>query len=1318
MNTQLPGPKHARADIGRAHRGRALLAAAAASLVALTGLGGMALAEGVQSGSDAPEAGSSVVTNESATAETDVTSSSSEGSSSESPAPDSSSSSPTSTAQPSDAGSVVDSSEAAKTATSDAEARSDGLQAEAFAPLAAGPETTISAPYLYWEAVDATGALIGGATFTLAGPKTGNNNNAWSNMPSISVPDCTSGSCTGYDLDPDPGEFLVKYRGQNQTLPVSAGSNYRLVATTPPTGYNAPTTTMYINTTRNNSATATWNNDQGTDTHDFGEFTFSRTGFATIVVQVGGDRSGLTTVNGLKGVELQLYNNSNGAPGTARTESWATCTSDAAGQCVFSVPITGSIGVGTSFRPWVVQKSVPSGWFMNTTLRTGNGDGTNSDATPYRFRLGADLQANTTYRSTVTGTNGFMLSSTYGTSSTRTASGGVWQQSRDNPVLPAQCGLDVALVLDLSGSVTSADLTKLKSAATTITNSLVGTQSRAALFSFSTGSPALNATANYPALVSVSTQAQADTFTSRWSNWTSNGGTNWDRALATVAQAAPTYDVVVVITDGNPTYYQAGEGPGNYTRLREMENAIFSANAVKAEGSRILAVGVGAGVTDTTTASNLAAISGPTKYSSTGSGNATTADYFQESSYANAAAAVRAMALGNCASSVSVTKMIVPNTTTDETVTGATPAPAGWTFGTTVSAGTVAEPTKATANDGTGTINFPITLPAGVTSTTATIAETQQSGYQLVTQNGLRAVCKRQDTGAAVTVTNDQNSDTGFSVNVPAETGVSCTVYNRAPDERASITLEKQWVINGADPVPDGQQNAGFQAVPLISDPGAAANDPLTQIGWGVERTGYAVGDVVTVGETYGKVDSALQCELVSASITNVNGEKVDVPLSDPDASGSRTGSLPSGALPSGHSTVTFTNVVECKSELVLRKRVDDRNAPVDGIQVDPDLWTLTAIEPDGAETGPTGTSSSLKLPADTAGEDPRGEVTPDVIYQLAESDGDPRYVQTDHRNTPLENPDSTGTWTCLRLDPATGAELAGYADGVQGGVTVPLGYVVRCTANNETASLTLLKHVEGGTAEASDWSLTATPATGVDGLEPATVKGAETATGTASTIRVRPDHDYTLSESTDGHVGYTAGDWSCVDSAGDAVDVNDSSVSVGVSQAVTCTITNTAKLGTVEWTKVDDSGALLSGAQWSLVGPDEDAEPVDIVDCVAATAADCTGPDKDPAAGKFQLTNLEWGDYTLTETKAPAGYVRSTAKYTFTINGEKLAGALIVDGVGVDDNAIENARRDAPDLPLTGGLGTDAFLLVGGGLLALAGLGGWIHRRRAHRLA
>ena len=70
-----------------------------------------------------------------------------------------------------------------------------------------------------------------------------------------------------------------------------------------------------------------------------------------------------------------------------------------------------------------------------------------------------------------------------------TASGGIWQTSRTNPTLPAACGLRVALILDLSGSVgiDSATCTRRR---TTFVNSLVGTPSSVGLFTFATNGPA------------------------------------------------------------------------------------------------------------------------------------------------------------------------------------------------------------------------------------------------------------------------------------------------------------------------------------------------------------------------------------------------------------------------------------------------------------------------------------------------------------------------------------------------------------------------------------------------------------------------------------------------------------------------------------------------------------------------------------------------------------------------------------------------------------------------------------------------------------
>ena len=132
------------------------------------------------------------------------------------------------------------------------------------------------------------------------------------------------------------------------------------------------------------------------------------------------------------------------------------------------------------------------------------------------------------------------------------------------------------------------------------------------------------------------------------------GGTNWDRGINQVAQSASAFDVLVVITDGNPTFYgDPVQGPGSRTRFREVENGIFSANAVKAEGTKVLAVGVGAGVTSPASGLNLRSISGPTLNT----------DYYQTTDYAAAGAALRALALGSCEGSITVVKQVVPSTT-------------------------------------------------------------------------------------------------------------------------------------------------------------------------------------------------------------------------------------------------------------------------------------------------------------------------------------------------------------------------------------------------------------------------------------------------------------------------------------------------------------------------------------------------------------------------------------------------------------------------------------------------------------------------------
>ncbi len=917
---------------------------------------------------------------------------------------------------------------------------------------------------------------------------------------------------------------------------------------------------------------------------------------AVINVSVGGDRTGTTTVAGLAGVQLGLYANASGG------SPLFTCTSDLDGDCSFVVPNTQNGGANRDERFWVRHVAVPAGWFESTLLRTGQGDGSSSVSSAYLFQTGPQLRAGQTY----TSTSNFMI----GTGATnRTASGGVWQQSRTNPTGLVKCGLDVALVLDISGSV-GADIVNLKAAADTLTDALVGTPSRMSLYSFSTLSPGVNASQNYPSLTSVSTAAQAAAFKTRYAGWGSGGGTNWDRGLYAAA-VGDRADVVVVITDGSPTFYSApAEGPGFYTRFREMENGIFSANAIKARGSRVIAVGVGSGVEDASTALNLAAISGPNPNS----------DYYQSPTYEAAAAGLRALALGNCEGSLTVVKQIVPSTNSGEDVTGAQPAGSGWTFdGTTTASGIGGLPASlTTTGNGTGAVNFPLTFPGGTTTAPVTVTETQQPGFTLVTQGGNNAECSRLDTGAAVTVTNV--GSLGFSTTAASSYPVSCTVYNRAPQPPASIAVDKQWIINGTA-YDDGNQPDGFQATLSLTGPDGAG---ATTQPWGVERSGYSVDDVATVSETTALASDL--CQLTASRVTLANGVTVDA-------------ALPYEAtLSEASNTYRVTNTVVCDTLLTLAKQVQPAGA------ADPTGWTLEAVAPTGALPGPigaTGTAGVTNI-----------SVTPDVTYQLRESGGDPRFAQVDRRSDLQNNPLSTGSMTCIRVD-ADGTPIPGFNDGLNGGVQVPLGARVLCSAVNQAAELVLNKVVvneNGGTAVAADWELTATPTgTFPDGLGPVTVMGSDA----EEPQLVRPGVEYQLSES--GPDGYEQVSVIC---EVDQTPVEGESITLDPLTEGTCTFTNRDLPSSLTLIKTvtNDDGGTAAPTDWTLSA--DGPTPI----------SGATGSDAVTAA------TVDAGSYDLAETGGPAGYTASDWQCT--------GGALTGSVVAVANGAEVTCTIDNDDQP------------------------------------
>ncbi|MGP5588410.1 SpaA isopeptide-forming pilin-related protein [Glutamicibacter ardleyensis] len=143
------------------------------------------------------------------------------------------------------------------------------------------------------------------------------------------------------------------------------------------------------------------------------------------------------------------------------------------------------------------------------------------------------------------------------------------------------------------------------------------------------------------------------------------------------------------------------------------------------------------------------------------------------------------------------------------------------------------------------------------------------------------------------------------------------------------------------------------------------------------------------------------------------------------------------------------------------------------------------------------------------------------------------------------------------------------------------------------------------------------------------------------------------------------------------------------------CTFTNKPKSGAVLWEKSDEAGEVLSGSQWMLTGPSNfnGGQPLAVQDCIAQEESSCTGADRNPEVGGFKLPGLTWGEYQLEETKAPAGYYPLEDPLVFEISADKLS---------LDLGLIENTRREGPAIPLTGGLGSDFYGLLGGGIIAV----------------
>ena len=266
---------------------------------------------------------------------------------------------------------------------------------------------------------------------------------------------------------------------------------------------------------------------------------------------------------GLAGAQLE-YSDSN-----AFTTTTPFPLTDAAGSATSPVLPAGSM-------QYVREAAAPSGWRLLDQLNFGSG------ATPYIGSAKIDGNRTITPR---------------------------FVNAAANPPLPTTCGtgLKVLLVFDNSGSTSPYKADYIK-AGHTFVDTLAGTPTKLMISSFSSTSEP--GTETYD-LTTPGDAGQVDAnkrIDYLYGAGFANGLTNWDAAMQDAAKAG--VDVVVFITDGNPTVRQGGSGA--------VENVVYgiaSANLAKwpsmdqaKAGQRIIGVGVGGGIS----VDNLKAISGPT----------------------------------------------------------------------------------------------------------------------------------------------------------------------------------------------------------------------------------------------------------------------------------------------------------------------------------------------------------------------------------------------------------------------------------------------------------------------------------------------------------------------------------------------------------------------------------------------------------------------------------------------------------------------------------------------------------------------------------
>lgn len=424
-----------------------------------------------------------------------------------------------------------------------------------------------------------------------------------------------------------------------------------------------------------------------------------------------------------------------------------------------------------------------------------------------------------------------------------------------NPPIADSCGTDVTLVLDASGSIQSSSAVgQVRDAGEAFLDALADTGSDARVLQFASFSEELAGFAEVtqsslqsggvfrraiddyynpkpprPNGVSIYSYDGSGNPSSS-NNWrtsnNSNQYTNWQQSLGQAGDEPS--ELVVYITDGDPTAYdfdQAGDpfnqGPPpdvgvntnrNQANAVTIERGIAAADSIKTAGTRMLVVGVGAALQNSSSRQRLVEISGPQVVEDDDLPDVTSineVDVALVQDFDDLAAFLRGVVSELCSPSLSIRKLA--QTPDDASYD---PAP-GWdiTVTPTVDGGAYewilpdTDPVAAALcgnpvdpNDGAprtcetnaqGLANFQWEPDPSDASTSATVVEALQPGYTTGRPDADDWTCRLKNIdGTEETQSGELDDGNGFALDVDSQQIITCSIYNSF-DYQPDIELTK-----------------------------------------------------------------------------------------------------------------------------------------------------------------------------------------------------------------------------------------------------------------------------------------------------------------------------------------------------------------------------------------------------------------------------------------------------------------------------------------------------------------------------------------------